>query len=1467
MGKSNLDEIFQEGDLLISRICDEPLERLRRVGNLWQSQLADWEDLAKAEDSVRREYTGRYLFELLQNAHDTILDWFEQNHISLRDKPPEINNRVRLQLTSQSLLVGNDGLPFSENNIRALCRLHVSTKRASKQIGHKGIGFKSVLEITDCPEIYSNHFAFGFNQQELATRVNKITKNTTNVPLPILRAPFIRRLSWLSPEEREIVEDFFDKDFTTVIRLPLKENELVNKVQDKIHEIITPQILLFLEAIDQLEIFLPTGKNYSFWRRQNPSLKQRNCRDIDLWTDESGEPKIHSRWLVLEPKELPIRDHSLIEGLGEAWEDVHAVKYSAAFPLSKNGRELLIENQSRPFHVYFPTEEFSGLKFLINADFYLGSARKEIDRCALNDHLVEEIALYIASDGIDVLKREFPKDPAIVDILSLSEGEPNRKFTRYFYEQYLLALSDSAFVPLDGGHYKTPSEIRFTPKEVDMEQFRQFFPPNYLRGDEKWAYPLIDVEQREAERVEKGLGFLSNLGAQILSQDDVVHILQSGAPSHIQDQGAFVRFLAGWWDNIVSWERQSFADELAKCPIVPTQDGWKIPSKTLIFQANLRQEKAPKVPPGFAFSIIPRKIYGDDLSYDGIIANFLTALKVSPYVARDIIRRAILPKLRDEKSFLKLLEKYPQSIFDAYDFLKSYYEREGSTSDIANDLRKVPVPVFCVGDSTSRIWKAAGEAYFSQFWTKSDDLEFIFDGIEDINFFGPIDEIEELENPEIKAGWYNFFYWLGVDYIPRIIDVTYTCDLNGRMQHPFSNQAYWEQYCKEYRSAFKCTNPQKNHGYSRQMNRNERLDHFEDIIEQSDPDKCTRLFQILGGNWERYRDHLSTKFRCYYVTTGCPDETIPSYMGYCLSKIEWLPAEVGGKLKERLFCAQDIWNLGEDVRPEVKRMVPSLPGLLQQESYRAIRNDILRAEYTFSDYLDLLQRLPEIYPLYPPGLDGDALKKWQEAIRAVFNWIGQALQNILARLGEENRPELPSGLPVFAFRNNQPGYIAVNDTLLVYPDDSFLSADWEQDLWFLKIDDGWGSLRDWLGVPNLSGKVHTELIQSNKIANQTQKLIEKYHQTLPYFMCLVRDKQFSRYDGILGRLKRLSIYIVEELQILQSLQSLDLPPKNVQRAVYLQTRDDPGSRGAMVLRSGDLYITANAVGNPYILGDPIASYIEIERLADAFMLLFQLPGHDEKMRYLTSKGISKDTFRLVIEDLKAQTEGQDSSSILDTLNKLFGNDGRTPVTHPESGAIPPRTPESLSGNTQGGSSSSSSGIGGWGSGQGDPTKGGNGGHRPPSNRPRGKLRTYVIPAGRDGNGDKGDDDDDKQHHRTETDKAGIKKVLDYEIKHDRDPKEMDHTHEGYDIESVDQSRNRRYIEVKSLSGLWGERNAPGMTRPQFDYARRDGDQYWLYVVERATEEDYRIYCVQNPALRVNQYLFDDGWRELAEPED
>jgi hypothetical protein len=56
----------------------------------------------------------------------------------------------------------------------------------------------------------------------------------------------------------------------------------------------------------------------------------------------------------------------------------------------------------------------------------------------------------------------------------------------------------------------------------------------------------------------------------------------------------------------------------------------------------------------------------------------------------------------------------------------------------------------------------------------------------------------------------------------------------------------------------------------------------------------------------------------------------------------------------------------------------------------------------------------------------------------------------------------------------------------------------------------------------------------------------------------------------------------------------------------------------------------------------------------------------------------------------------------------------------------------------------------------------------------------------------------------------------------------------------------------------------GLTYPEFEKAQDLGDKYWLYIVERADESDANIYQIQNPALKVDQFMYDDGWSQAAD---
>jgi len=153
-------------------------------------------------------------------------------------------------------------------------------------------------------------------------------------------------------------------------------------------------------------------------------------------------------------------------------------------------------------------------------------------------------------------------------------------------------------------------------------------------------------------------------------------------------------------------------------------------------------------------------------------------------------------------------------------------------------------------------------------------------------------------------------------------------------------------------------------------------------------------------------------------------------------------------------------------------------------------------------------------------------------------------------------------------------------------------------------------------------------------------------------------------------------------------------------------------------------------------------------------------------------------------------------------------------------------------------------------------------HSDSAQRQRGRLRTYVTPAGASSttNGSA------MAARISAIDQAGIAHVLQYERKVGRYPEEMPHENPGFDIKSRDIAGIVRYIEVKSVAGLWDSQGV-GLSATQFREGHVVAEQYWLYVVERAEHTDARIYRIQDPTRRIDQFFYDNGWRELAEGEE
>lgn len=122
------------------------------IDSLWRSRLRvlltnlaerqqEYREIGNVAAQVTADYHGRFLIELLQNASDQA--------VGIKDAS------VLIVWTRELVAIANQGAPFSSQGLEAITSIALSPKKPDESIGNKGIGFKSVFEITRAPEIYS----------------------------------------------------------------------------------------------------------------------------------------------------------------------------------------------------------------------------------------------------------------------------------------------------------------------------------------------------------------------------------------------------------------------------------------------------------------------------------------------------------------------------------------------------------------------------------------------------------------------------------------------------------------------------------------------------------------------------------------------------------------------------------------------------------------------------------------------------------------------------------------------------------------------------------------------------------------------------------------------------------------------------------------------------------------------------------------------------------------------------------------------------------------------------------------------------------------------------------------------------------------------------------------------------------------------------------------------------------------
>ena len=407
----------------------------------FQPNLVD-EHASHEEDTASGGYAHRQLFELIQNSAD-----------ALATAPG--SGTIVIRLTEEYLYCVDDGSPIDCDGVRALMFSHLSPKRGTSEIGRFGLGFKSVLSVTDSPEFFSRSGSFRFDRERSAARVREIVPSAERYPA--LRTP--DPIDPRNYRDRDGVLREFMRWANNIVRLPLKSDaysDLKRQMRD-----FPPEFLLFVKHVGELTL---SDEASRFDRK----LELQEIDGEYLLAD--GDNAVH--WKVFE------RIHQL-SGAAQAdrrsLDDGFEVPIWWAAPLDRL-------NDPGNFWAFFPTKTASLVAGILNAPWKTNEDRQNLLPGPYNDELIESAAGLIADVLPDLAA---PEDPARhLDALPrryvAGDSEQSDRLRKHLFS----ALDGRQIVPNQSGCLCPAQEIMYPPRELTPD--RQVS----LRPFERWgAYP------------------------------------------------------------------------------------------------------------------------------------------------------------------------------------------------------------------------------------------------------------------------------------------------------------------------------------------------------------------------------------------------------------------------------------------------------------------------------------------------------------------------------------------------------------------------------------------------------------------------------------------------------------------------------------------------------------------------------------------------------------------------------------------------------------------------------------------------------------------------------------------------------------------------------------------------------------------------------------------------------------------
>lgn len=711
------------------------------------------EDIGQ-EAEIAHDYRGRLVYELLQNADDAMAA-----HATLQD-------RIVFKLTDDALWVGNSGRPLDEADVAGLSGIGASSKgehdgprRAS--IGHKGMGFKSVLEITETPEVYSTRFSL---RMDAALALKPVARVMAELGEPAPRRVPAMRFPWPVDEPHPMWGIHRSTGINTLFRFPLRR-----ELDEQQRALLAARLLslpvtavLFLKHLERVEVDVDT----SYAKGHLGLTLSRRTHDEGDWRltvglVESGIFTVSIRsddgdewpFLLAHDRDVVIGDHR--GGLDAyAWEGIEYAEVSLATPWPPQEARRPLPDSWRKFHVFLPTAEPSPYQVLINAAFATDLSRQQIrvgdQEGDYNRHLLKEAARVLRDELIPALQQERATTADILRMLTRADrgvAGPDG----ILHEYVLQALRYVPLLPVPGSPELIPIGRAIVPPPLGGDAnrvFREILPDD--AAIDGLRVPSADVCSAELAAA------AGDLGARVCEMTEIVTALASADPakSHLRQHPSgrvqidpVLAVLEAYWSDADADGRMVLAAAVRSAPVFPvalTANGAVVRAQTDGFTCFLPpRHLAGDIPLGRLRFLLREVSWGELLPSERNdvlgehIAAWTALFELREFKFADVMRASVLPALdldpgddapvkrRELESIDTLAAICQLSGRTPKPGLPLPYERLGSDRALFN-LARLPVPCR-TSEGNAISWVPAFRAYFGTDWIGDSSVERILE--------------------------------------------------------------------------------------------------------------------------------------------------------------------------------------------------------------------------------------------------------------------------------------------------------------------------------------------------------------------------------------------------------------------------------------------------------------------------------------------------------------------------------------------------------------------------------------------------------------------------------------------------------------------------------------------------------------------------------------------------------------------